>query len=64
MSAIHVETKILAELEGKILIQNWNGEYLQLTPSLVKGGKTIYRVEDQAPDVCMLKFDWRKEREK
>ena len=62
MSAVNVEAKILAELEDKILIQNWNGEYLQLTPSSIKDDKTIYRVEDQASDICMLKFDWRKER--
>jgi hypothetical protein len=62
MSAVDVEVEILAESGDKILSKNWKGDYIQLTPSFVKDDKTIYRVEDQALDVCMLKKqDWRKE---
>ena len=62
MSAVDVEFEILAESGDKILTKNWKGDYIQLTPSFVKDDKTIYRVEDQAYDICMLKKqDWRKE---
>jgi hypothetical protein len=54
--------EILAQSGDKILSKNWKGDYIQLTPSFVKDNETIYRVEDQALDVCMLKKqDWRKE---
>lgn len=59
---VDVEVEIIAESGDKILSKNWKGDYIQLTPSFVKDDKTIYRVEDQALDVCMLKKqDWRKE---
>lgn len=62
MSAVNVEVEILAESGDKILSKNWKGDYIQLTPSCVKDDQTVYRVEDQALDVCMLKNqNWRKE---
>lgn len=62
MSAVQMEMDILAESGEKILTKNWKGDYLQLTPSFVKDNQTVYRVEDQAYDISMLKKqDWRKE---
>ena len=62
MSAVNVEFDILAESGDKILTKNWKGDYIQLAPSFVKDKETVYRVEDQAYDICMLKKqDWRKE---
>ncbi len=60
MSAINLECEILAECGEKILTKNWRNEFVQLTPSMVKDGKTIYRVEDSNIDISKLKFGWMK----
>jgi hypothetical protein len=58
MASVSVEANIIAEEGEKILIQDWRGYFLQLTPSCVKDNTIIYRVEDQASDLSLLKFKW------
>jgi len=58
MSAVNVEVDILDTIGDKILIQHWNGEYLQLTPSTTKNDRTIYRVEGQSRNIQDLSLPW------
>lgn len=58
MSAINIELEILDQRDDKILSKNWRGEFIQLTPSMVKDNRTIYRIEDSNIDISKLKFGW------
>ena len=58
MSAVNLECDILAEQNEKILTKNWKGEFMQLSPSTVKDGKTVYRVDDKSYNLSDLKFGW------
>jgi hypothetical protein len=62
MSAISAEYDII-DIDGdKILTKKWNGQYIELVPSYHKDGKTIYRVGDEAHDICLMKNQQWKER--
>lgn len=55
MSAITVELDILEESDGNLISRNWKSEFIKLTPSHEKDGRTIYRVSDQSFDLSKLK---------
>jgi hypothetical protein len=63
MSAIRDEYDILDTDGEKILTKRWNGQYIELVPSYThKNGDTIYRIDDEASDICLMRNQQWKER--
>jgi hypothetical protein len=58
MSAVNVEADILDTIDDKILIQNWKGHFVQLTPSAKKDERIIYKVEHESNDLSSFSLAW------